>query len=136
MIKNDIVLIFLLTLPVIVAIGIPLLIQYLQVKNLPEQVEKVKVVKKRKELHETESGLSIYHHFITFKFPDGSEKEFFVPPDSDERDLFPSNLYYSVQKNDRGTLTYKERKNAIKRMKNEKRHYNEREFISFKKDAF
>ena len=96
----------------------------------------MKIVGKRKELHEIEGGSSIYHHFITFKFLDSSEKEFFVPPDSDERDLFPSNLYYSVQKNDRGTLAYKERKNAIKRIKNEKKHYNEREFISFKKDAF
>ena len=116
-------------------IGIPLLVYCLQFKNLPKQVEQVEVINKNKKSNDIEGGPSICHHFITFKFPDNSEKEFFVPPDSEEGEHFPKNLYYSVQETDKGILTYKERAHAIKRVKNEKWHYNSRQFISFKKDS-
>jgi len=59
-----------------------------------------------------------YHRYITFKFPDGSEKEFNVQN---------ANIYDDLQEGDTGMLSYKEKKaNTI--------NLGNKHFISFEKD--
>jgi len=114
-------------------IGIPMIIYYMQFKNLPKKEEQVKVVRKRKDSFPIEGLSDHYAYFVTFKFSDNSEKEFFISSGSEEAVPCPSNVYFSIRKNDKGTLVYKERENATK---NEKRYYyhDERKFISFETD--
>ena len=71
----------------------------------PIQYVHVKVSKKKK-------GTSFY---VTFEFPDGSEKEFVV-----------GHAFNDLQENDTGMLSYKEAKTGS--------HPPERKFISFEKD--
>ena len=57
-------------------IGIPMIIYYMQFKNLPKKEEQVKVVRKRKDSFPIEGLSDHYAYFVTFKFSDNSEKEF------------------------------------------------------------
>ena len=124
--------VFLTLLLAFAPIVIVILVLYLQFKNIPEKVERVKVIEKNMRVDYTlrpRTRKPYYTYFITFRCPDGLDKELLFSTGSN------LNVYDSIRENDRGTLTYKEREDAIRRMKNEKRHYNEREFISFKKDT-
>jgi len=121
---------FLCMLPAIITMIIPLFVRYLQFKNIPEKVEQVEIAEKNKRLCDAD-GTPYYTYFITFKFSDGAKREFLFSTGS-EKDVA---VFGTMQKNDRGTLTYKERENAVKKIKNERRHYNGRHFINFKRDT-
>lgn len=69
---------------------------------------------------EYEAKRSIPNYFVSFEFPDGSEKEF--------KEFYVSNLKFfkALQEDVTETLSYKEKTNATKI-----RH---RKFVSFEKD--
>jgi len=85
----------------------------------PKQVAQVEAVAKRiRERHENAgpiSGESIYRYcYITFKFPDGSEKEFYIGMSSSGDTGVQSDstaVYNSIREGDMGVLTYKATKN-------------------------
>ena len=106
---GKIILSVLIAFAIITPIAIPDIILSFQ----PIQTAHVEVVSKRIE----KSGRgpvrgNTISHFATFKFPDGSEIEFNV------RTL---KAYDSIQENDTGVLSYKQRKDRAK-------------FVSFEKD--
>ena len=126
----------------VIAFGVGILTSTpkMQLKSSPEQAEQVEVVEKR--INKTYIGSSrgigesktAYTFYISFKFSDGSVKEFEVGRDSIGRGIIrePYNkVYDSLNEGDTGILTYKELKNA------ENRYYTPssyRLFISFEKD--
>ena len=128
MTNNNAVIIFLafvFGLLFLFVIFLPVLVSHLQFKKLPKKVAQVKVIKKKfKSSGKDDGGNYYFDHFVIFKFFDNSEKEFYITRTD----------YDSIRENDKGTLVYKEREEAIKRNKYKKSHYEEREFISFKKD--
>ena len=89
----------------------------LRVDREPIQVEHVEVVSKRlKDRGYSTSYGGRYNRFVTFKFPDDSEKEFNI-------------LYSSLddfQEGDRGVLSYKQIKDSTE--------LRDLRFVSFKKD--
>ena len=88
-----------------------LLVDRMELKNLPKQKEWVKVVDKRQELF---CGDEVAHteRYITFEFRDGSRKEIRIGSRS---------AFNLVIVNDTGIFTYKERENKMT-------------FIGFEKD--
>ena len=106
---GKIILSFLIAFGIVSLIAIPDIILNCQ----PKQTAHVEVVDKRI----VESGyVSRYRNntncYVTFKFPDGSEIEFNVRT---------RKAYDSMQENDTGVLSYKQRKDRAK-------------FVSFEKD--
>ena len=106
---GKIILSFLIAFVIIFPIAIPDIILNCQ----PIQTAHVEVVSKRiKKSGGAPVRGNTISHFVTFKFPDGSEIEFNV------RTL---KAYDSMQENDTGVLSYKQRKDRAK-------------FVSFEKD--
>ena len=85
-----------------------------------EQYEQVEVVEKRISVFSSNKRKS-YTYFVTFKFPDGAEKELNVG--LNER----IEWYDYINEGDSGILTYKEIKNST--------HSIQRSFINFSKNT-
>ncbi|MDR3344741.1 MAG: DUF2500 domain-containing protein [Oscillospiraceae bacterium] len=110
--------------------------QKITVLDRAEEHERVKVVSKRIE-EGYEGGPDT--HLITFKFPDGSEKEFDVSPGSLTKSFWSAGIEYkkfydTFHEGDIGIITYKERNNIEKHIRREKWRWMGRYFISFEKD--
>ena len=74
--------------------------QYLYKKNVPGQIVRVEVVEKRTSRSSTKKG-SVYHHYISFEFPDGEVREFAAGRP------IKSESYDYINEGDTGILTYK-----------------------------
>jgi len=103
----------------------------LPLETSSEQSEQVEVVAKRIRSRGSGGSGSTYRinytYIVSFKFSDGSAKEFKVGKNSRE-------IYDSIHEGDAGMLTYKERENIEEKIKNEDMRFDGRRFISFKKD--
>ena len=102
-------------------IAIPVLSNEITISRQPVQEAQVTVVAKRTSDHYTRNIVSykkskIPNCFVTFKFPDGSEKELKIK----------HAIFENLQEGDTGTLSYKERKNAT--------HFDHRRFVGFEKE--
>ena len=98
--------------------------------NKPEQQERVEVTGKRtKNYRDAEGGPGGTLYFITFKFPDGSVKEFEVGGTGSGK-----KNYDSLDESDTGILSYIEREDVESKYKDENQYYKGRRFISFEKD--
>jgi len=107
-----------------------------QLENTTEQVMEVEIASKRIYVSNGTSGANYYYYYYyaSFKFADGSIKEFLV---GREEKLKKSKIkpycvvYESLNEGDTGIFTYKELKNAEKR--GHPQPY--RQFISFEKET-
>lgn len=86
-----------------VIIALPLSIYVIALNNRPVQTAQVEVVGKRTERYNNPRSASRNRRYVTFKFPDGSEKETNV-------DHVPT--FNNLQEGDTGTLFYKQTKNT------------------------
>ena len=97
--------------------------------NRPEQHEQVEVIGKRIKYNRIQgSRRSNKTYIVSFKFPDGSEKELQVGK------INRSEIYDSMHKGDTGMLVYKERAD-IEKLKKEELQWAGRRFISFEKTS-
>ena len=105
-----------------VVVTLPFIINAIIVNRQPVQKEHVEIVGKRitDRGYTPSNGSGVrYHRYVTFKFSDGSEKEFNVQK---------AKIYDELQEGDIGTLSYKETNSGDINLGN-------KHFISFEKDS-
>jgi len=104
------------------------------VEKSPEQCEKVQVVKKQTWENSNDKYITFY---VTFKFPDNTEKEIRTGMDVKLKGDWVGNcgnIFDSMNEGDTGRLTYKESEEVLERIKNPNNHFRAREFVKFEKD--
>jgi len=101
-----------------VIVGLPIIVYFIILSNQPLQTEHVEIVSKRtEERADPASSGNETRYYVTFKFPDDSERDC---------GIHNVKIYDLLQEGDTGMLSYKQFKNSTSRYLR---------FVSFEKDS-